>query len=66
VLRLPAELPCRHYQRPVEQLQRQAAGKAVVEVAVGLAPDRQPLQPLNGSFTSKETARTARERRSTM
>ena len=40
--------------------------KAEVEVAVAMAPDRQPLQQSNGSFTSKATAKTARERRSTM
>jgi hypothetical protein len=66
VRRLPVELPYRRYQRPVEQRQLRAAGKAVVVVAVGMAPDRQPLQQLNGSFTSKAMARTARVRQSTM
>jgi CYTH domain-containing protein len=66
VRRLPVELPCRHYQQEVEQHQLRAAGKAVVEVAVEMAPDRQLLQQWNGSFTSKAMARTARVRQSTM
>jgi hypothetical protein len=62
--RLAADRPrlyrhCREHPPRVEPLQAE-------EVAVGMAPDRQPLQQWNGSFTSKVMARTARVRLSTM
>jgi hypothetical protein len=50
---------CRQHRLLVELLKAQV-------LAVGMGPGHQPQLPSNGSFTSKETAKTARERPSTM
>jgi hypothetical protein len=50
---------CRQHRLLVELLKAQV-------LAVGMGPGHQPQLPSNGSFTSKETEKTARERPSTM
>ena len=64
VHRLAADRPLR-YRHCREHPLREELLKAEV-VAVAMALEHQPRLPSNGSFTSKETARTARERQSTM